>query len=75
MIGQHRIWIGMTSEQVRESWGNPEGNTTSTGRAGTLEQWRYPSINKFWSGVSGAKPQVSYLNFENGVLASVQMSQ
>jgi hypothetical protein len=75
MIGQHRIGIGMTNDQVRESWGNPEGNSTSTSQRGTLEQWRYPSLSKFWSDVSGVAPKVAYLNFENGTLISVQFSE
>jgi hypothetical protein len=57
-ILDHKIWIGMTAQMARDSWGNPgDVNRTVTAR-GTHEQWVYGG------GV--------YLYFTDGVLTSYQ---
>jgi hypothetical protein len=62
-----RIWkaiekgsaiIGMTEEQARMSWGEPDNVNRTTTRRGTSEQWVYGSG--------------SYLYFTNGILDSIQ---
>lgn len=55
MLG--RIWIGMSSEMARLSWGRPKDINRSVGTWGVHEQWVYSS---------------SYLYFENDRLASYQ---
>ena len=57
-IYEREIWVGMTSQMARDSWGEPD-NINRTGNAnGVREQWVY-------------KPG-SYLYFENGVLTAWQ---
>lgn len=54
------IQLGMTPEQVRESFGPPEAVNKSVGRWGVHEQWVYNS------------PYGPFVYFENGVLTSWQ---
>jgi len=41
LIGRHRIRMGMTRGQVRESWGSPKRINRSVGSWGVHEQWVY----------------------------------
>lgn len=52
-----KIWIGMTSEMAKDSWGLPTKNNRTVGSFGVHEQWVYSS---------------SYVYFENGILTSWQ---
>lgn len=57
-VSQNIIWIRMTAEQARESWGSPKEVHRSVSEVGVLEQWVYAG------GVHGAV----YLYFGDGVL-------
>jgi len=58
-IGEGKVFIGMTSEQVVASWGEPEDINRTVGRWGVHEQWVYGKAK-------------TYLYFENGKLSSFQ---
>lgn len=53
-----KVRVGMTKEQCRLSWGNPENVNVTTGSFGTHEQWVYYGDR--------------YLYFENGKLTTMQ---
>jgi hypothetical protein len=53
-----KIWLGMTDEMAKESWGNPKDINRSVYTWGVHEQWVYESS--------------TYLYFENGKLTSWQ---
>jgi hypothetical protein len=52
-----KIWLGMTSEMAKESWGSPDKNNRTVGTWGVHEQWIYGD---------------TYVYFENGILTSWQ---
>lgn len=52
-----KIWLGMTSEMTKESWGSPDKNNRTVGTWGVHEQWIYGD---------------TYVYFENGILTSWQ---
>jgi len=54
----HRVWIGMTSEMAKYSWGYPKDINSTTTAYGTSQQWVYGSGR--------------YLYFENGILTTIQ---
>ncbi|MEI8273408.1 MAG: hypothetical protein WCG08_12365 [Paludibacter sp.] len=58
LICNEKVRIGMTKQQCRLSWGEPESINKSSGSWGVHEQWVYGSN--------------SYLYFQNGVLSSIQ---
>jgi hypothetical protein len=58
-VSERVVRIGMTAEQVRESWGPPDEVTRSSSEAGAYERWAY-----FDAGV--------YLHFQAGVLFGIQ---
>ena len=58
-LNQGKIWLGMTSEMVLDSWGEPLRKNRNVGKWGVNEQWVY--------GRGGG-----YLYFENGKLTSWQ---
>jgi len=60
-IANNRVRLGMTADQVRESWGKPEDVNRTVTRWGTHEQWIY-----------GPSLEATYLYFDGGVLTSVQ---
>lgn len=62
-IGEKKIHIGMTSEQVRAAWGKPHKINTTVGSYGKHEQW-----------VMSDSIGSSYVYFENGILTSIQQS-
>jgi hypothetical protein len=45
-IMDEKIWIGMSSDQLTESWGRPQRINETTSAAGTREQWVY-SLDAF----------------------------
>ena len=57
-IARGVVWIGMTHEQLRESWGAPEDVNTTITAAGKREQWVY------------GNGQYAYL--ENGRVTAIQ---
>ena len=57
MILRKKVQIGMTAEQCRAAWGEPDDINRTVGSFGTHEQWVYGS---------------SYLYFEDGVMTSLQ---
>lgn len=59
-IADKKVFLGMTEEQVKTSWGWPASTHASVGRWGKREQW-----------VFGESP-ASYLYFDNGKLSSWQ---
>jgi hypothetical protein len=59
-IDQKQVSIGMTSEQVRLSWGKPDKINTTTTANIEHEQWVYGR---------------EYLYVENGILRSMQTSR
>lgn len=54
-----KIFIGMTKQQVIESWGKPDDINRTVGRWGVHEQWVYGNYG-------------TYLYFEDGILTSWQ---
>ncbi len=52
-----KIWLGMSNEMARESWGEPNDINRTVGRWGVHEQWVYDG---------------TYLYFENGKLTGWQ---
>ena len=59
-LKNHEAWVGMTVDQLRASWGEPEwGNRTVTA-AGTHDQWHY------------RRRPFSYVYLENGVVTALQ---
>lgn len=58
VIKEGEIFLGMTTEQVRLSWGLPKDINRSIGAWGIHEQWVYGDY--------------TYLYFENGILTSFQ---
>jgi hypothetical protein len=58
-IKDGKIFIGMTKEQVRASWGPPDRSNRSVGSWGVHEQWIYGDFGP-------------YLYFENNKLSSWQ---
>jgi len=54
----HQVALGMTTEQVLLSWGNPNDVNRSVGSWGVHEQWVYGYSSR------------TYLYFENGILTS-----
>lgn len=62
-IEQHRVMVGMTKEQVLQSWGGPQTiNTTFTKDGIRQEEW----IFEDWE--SSAVVRHRYLYFEEGIL-------
>lgn len=62
-IEQHRVMVGMTKEQVLQSWGGPQTiNTTFTKDGIRQEEW----IFEDWE--SPAVVRHRYLYFEEGIL-------
>lgn len=60
-IAQKKIWIGMTADMARESWGEPSKiNRTVSGSYGVKEQWVYGD---------------DYLYFKSGVLETYQVGR
>ena len=64
-IAQQKIFVGMTAEEARRSWGNPTKINTSVGSYGKHEQWVYRR--------GGAPAQYVYV--ENGMVSSMQSSE
>lgn len=61
-IAQHKVFVGMSANEVRRSWGPPTKiNSTLTG-SGSSEQWVYDR--------GGHKSQYVYL--ENGIVRTIQ---
>jgi hypothetical protein len=58
-IIQDRVWLGMTDEMARDSFGIPDKNNRTSGSWGVYEQWIYDVEN-------------IYLYFEDGILESWQ---
>ncbi|HEY7531741.1 MAG TPA: hypothetical protein VH681_03030, partial [Nitrospiraceae bacterium] len=62
-IAEHRVMVGMSKEQVLQSWGGPQTiNTTFTKEGIRREEW----IFEDWESTSIVKHR--YLYFEEGVL-------
>ncbi|HXV68410.1 MAG TPA: hypothetical protein VD738_05740 [Nitrospira sp.] len=62
-IEQHRVMVGMTKEQVLQSWGGPQTiNTTFTKDGIRQEEW----IFEDWEGTATVRHR--YLYFEEGTL-------
>jgi hypothetical protein len=53
----HKVWIGMTQTQARESWGEPQRVNRTTRANGVTEQWVYDR---------------RYLYFQDGKLVTIQ---
>lgn len=59
-VKRHEAWVGMTADQLRKSWGEPEwGNRTVTAST-TRDQWHYQH-----------RP-FSYVYLENGTVTALQ---
>lgn len=62
-IGQHRVMVGMSKEQVLQAWGGPQTINTSFTKDGLRrEEW----IFEDWE--SSAVVKHRYLYFEEGIL-------
>ena len=62
-IAEHRVMVGMSKEQVLQSWGGPQTiNTTFTKDGIRQEEWIYED----WESTSVVKHR--YLYFEEGTL-------
>lgn len=56
-IKSHKVFIGMTADDARKSWGKPNHVNRTRNTFGTSEQWVYGS---------------NYLYVENGIVTSLQ---
>lgn len=65
-IGDRKILVGMTSEEVIQAWGKPSKINQSISRTGTSEQWVYERES-----ISNSQ----YLYLDNGVVRSMQSSK
>jgi hypothetical protein len=45
-IMSEKIWIGMTDEQLRESWGEPIDIDRTVYKSNTKEVWKYQQLGK-----------------------------
>lgn len=61
-IGERKIFIGMTADEARQSWGAPNKVNTSIGSYGRHEQWVYDR----------GRSRAQYVYVENGVVTSMQ---
>ena len=62
-VAEHRVMVGMSKEQVLQSWGGPQTiNTTFTQEGIRREEWIYED----WESTSVVKHR--YLYFEEGTL-------
>jgi hypothetical protein len=59
-ISERKIFIGMSDDDVRKSWGKPEKINSTISVGGKHEQWVYSD---------------QYLYFENGTLTSMQTTR
>lgn len=57
-IEQEEVFIGMTAEQAKMSWGEPDSINTTTTSSGNHEQWVYKGRN--------------YIYFDHKILTSIQ---
>jgi hypothetical protein len=48
-----QVILGMTTEQVQFSWGEPRNRSQSVSAAGTFETWSYPNHDTTVSFVNG----------------------
>ena len=62
-VAEKKIYIGMTTDQVRAAWGRPYTINTTTGSYGTHEQWVMHEMGN------------DYVYFENGIMTSLQQSK
>ncbi len=60
MVSCRMVGLGMTTEQIRASWGSPEDINRTVGSWGVHEQWVYHS------------PYGPYVYIEDGVVTSWQ---
>lgn len=56
-LAEQKIWVGMTDEMVKDTWGVPDRNIRNIGNFGTHEQWVYDILH-------------THLIFVNGVLTT-----
>lgn len=61
-IANREIFIGMTSEEARQSWGAPTKINVSVGSYGRHEQWVFPR----------GRVEAQYVYIENGLVKSMQ---
>lgn len=61
-IAASRIFVGMTADEARQSWGRPTKINSSVGSYGKHEQWVY-DLGNFRS---------QYVYVENGIVTSMQ---
>lgn len=61
-IAEQQIFIGMTADEARQSWGAPNKINTSIGSYGRHEQWVYDR----------GRSRAQYVYVENGVVTSMQ---
>ncbi len=66
-----KIFIGMTADQVRASWGAAHDVNRTVGSWGIHEQWVYGYNKYYGSGFIGFVA-THYLYFEDGILTSWQ---
>lgn len=58
LVRNHQVRVGMTDDEARMAWGDPDHVNTTVLSGRTLEQWVY-SVDR-------------YLYLENGVITAVQ---
>lgn len=61
-ISQGQVFIGMTADDARQSWGKPTKINSSVGSYGKHEQWVYDRGNS----------RSQYVYIQNGVVTSTQ---
>lgn len=61
-ITDNKVVVGMTAENVRDSWGRPDDINTGSSSNGQTEQWVYEKSNG----------GVDYVHFRNGKVSSVR---
>ena len=62
-VASREIFIGMTADEVVQSWGKPTRINSTVGSYGKHEQWIFDR---------GAIGRAQYVYFENGVVRSMQ---
>lgn len=62
-ISDGRVGVGMTADEVVDSWGRPSKINRTITRAGTSEQWIYRR---------GGSGRDQYVYLENGVVRTIQ---
>lgn len=65
LVAESRVGVGMTADEVIDSWGRPSKVNRTVTQAGATEQWIYRR---------GGTGRDQYVYLENGVVRTIQSS-